>query len=131
MAQLQHCLQQADVTVTAAEQRADAAVGSIPNDALNGFPNEERAQVVSTISRGRLVWHEGALHVEPGTGRFIHLPSGGRLFEGLDTRAAAPYPAMREMQARHGFKTIRDDAAADDRHAAMRDAPERVIREEL
>lgn len=41
------------------------------------------SQVVSTISRGRLVWHEGVLNVTAGTGRLIHMPSHGPLFEGL------------------------------------------------
>ena len=40
-------------------------------------------QVTTTISRGRLVWHEGKLDVAPGTGRFIPMPTGGALFEGL------------------------------------------------
>lgn len=43
-------------------------------------------QVVSTISRGRLVWHNGKLNITRGTGRFIPTPTFGPLFEGLDKR---------------------------------------------
>lgn len=46
-------------------------------------------QVVTTISRGRLVWHNGVLDVTPGTGRFIPMPTHGMLFEGLDKQDAA------------------------------------------
>lgn len=43
------------------------------------------AQVTTTISRGRLVWHDGRLSVEPSSGRFIPLPTHSPwLFDGLD-----------------------------------------------
>jgi hypothetical protein len=44
---------------------------------------------VVTISRGRVVWENGALNVKPGTSRYVHLPTGGALFEGLGARDAA------------------------------------------
>ena len=46
-------------------------------------------QVVTTISRGRLVWHHGVLDVTPGTGRYIPMPTHGPLFDGLDKQDAA------------------------------------------
>lgn len=52
-------------------------------------------QVTSTISRGRLVWHDGQLNVTRGSGRFVAMPPGGPLFEGLGRQAgleeAFPY----------------------------------------
>ena len=41
-------------------------------------------QVVTTISRGRLVWHEGRLNVTAGSGRFVPTPPHGPLFQGLE-----------------------------------------------
>jgi hypothetical protein len=47
--------------------------------------------VVVTISRGRVVWENGRLDARPGTSRYVHLPTGGPLFEGLGKRDAARY----------------------------------------
>lgn len=41
------------------------------------------AQVVTTISQGKVVWDNGELHVVEGAGRYLKLPVGGPLFEGL------------------------------------------------
>lgn len=43
-----------------------------------------RGKVVSTVSRGRLVWHDGQLNVTRGSGRFVPTPPFGPLFDGLD-----------------------------------------------
>ena len=48
-----------------------------------------RGRVTTTISRGRVVWHEGVLEVQRGSGRQVFLPTGGPLFAGLDARGAA------------------------------------------
>ena len=48
-----------------------------------------RGRVTTTISRGRVVWHDGKLTVDKGSGRFIPLPSGGELFVGLEAKDAA------------------------------------------
>lgn len=52
--------------------------------------------MVVTVSRGRVVWEGGQLHVSPGTGRFVDLPCGGPLFQGLEDqeagRVAAEFP---------------------------------------
>ena len=50
-----------------------------------------RLQVVTTISRGRVVWHGGVLDVTAGTGRLIPMPSHGPLFEGLDLADKAQF----------------------------------------
>lgn len=43
-----------------------------------------KGRVVATVSRGRLLWEAGKLYAQPGTGRYIPLPTGGPLFDGLD-----------------------------------------------
>eukprot|EP00955_Chlamydomonas_euryale_P078598 363178-Chlamydomonas_euryale.AAC.1 len=48
-----------------------------------------KGRVVSTVSRGRLLWDAGKLYAEPGTGQYIPLPTGGPLFEGLDVQQQA------------------------------------------
>lgn len=45
-----------------------------------------KGKVVVTISGGRVVWKDGIFNVTPGTGRYLHLPPFGPLFEGLDLR---------------------------------------------
>jgi len=40
--------------------------------------------VVTTISRGKVVWYGGQLTVEEGAGRFVHRPAFGPLYQGLD-----------------------------------------------
>lgn len=45
-------------------------------------------QVVTTISRGRLVWHNGKLDVQPRTGRFVKMPLYGALHFGLGVQDA-------------------------------------------
>jgi hypothetical protein len=46
-------------------------------------------QVVVTISRGKVVWENDKLDIQEGAGRFVKLPVGGPLFEGLDALDAA------------------------------------------
>jgi len=53
-----------------------------------------RGKVVTTISRGRVVWENGSLNVEPGTGRFIPMMPFGPLFEGLKVRCPAFLDSM-------------------------------------
>ncbi|KAL6746708.1 hypothetical protein V8C86DRAFT_2933980 [Haematococcus lacustris] len=45
-----------------------------------------RGRVVTTLSRGRVVWEHGQLRVERNTGRLLALPLFGPLFEGLDAQ---------------------------------------------
>ena len=45
-----------------------------------------RGKVVTTISRGRVVWHDGVLDVERGSGRYVRLRTGGAWFEGVGER---------------------------------------------
>jgi dihydropyrimidinase len=53
------------------------------------------AQVVTTLSRGKVVWDQGKLFTKVGDGRFVPLPPFGPLFTGLDrqdaTNAKSPY----------------------------------------
>lgn len=39
--------------------------------------------MVTTISQGKVVWDGSKLHLDEGAGRFLKLPLGGPLFEGL------------------------------------------------
>lgn len=40
--------------------------------------------MVTTISRGKVVWHDGQLSVEEGAGRFVECLAFGPLYQGLD-----------------------------------------------
>jgi dihydropyrimidinase len=55
-------------------------------------------KVLTTLSRGKVVWHEGQLFTRAGEGRMVQLPPFGPLFNGLDkedkaARAESPYGA--------------------------------------
>ncbi|CAL8462951.1 g2485 [Coccomyxa elongata] len=50
---------------------------------------EVTGKVVVTISQGKVVWENDKLDIKEGAGRFIPLPVGGALFEGLDALDAA------------------------------------------
>eukprot|EP00882_Tetradesmus_deserticola_P008215 GHRQ01008660.1.p1 GENE.GHRQ01008660.1~~GHRQ01008660.1.p1 ORF type:complete len:448 (+),score=139.90 GHRQ01008660.1:97-1344(+) len=55
----------------------------------NVYEGKEIAgKVTVTISRGRLVWYKGKLDVQPGSGRFITLPTHGLLSDGLGKAGA-------------------------------------------
>lgn len=77
-----------------------------------------QGRVATTISRGRVVWHQRELSVERGSGRYVPLRTGGPLFAGLEAREAgvmAAYggaPVRREGgEARQGgdSKDTRDE----------------------
>lgn len=77
-----------------------------------------RGRVVTTVSRGRVVWHGGALNVTAGSGgRFLALPTHGPLFEGLGAQRA--WEAGEEFP--YGPAPVRRQG----------DAPARPSREEL
>ena len=47
-------------------------------------------QVTTTISRGRLAWHDGEFKLTSGTSRFVPTPPNNvRLFSGMDTLDAS------------------------------------------
>lgn len=59
----------------------------------NVYEGWEVAGVVEvTISNGKVVWENGQLNVEPGTGRFIPTPPFGKLFKGLEYERARKAP---------------------------------------
>ena len=49
-----------------------------------------RGKVVTTISRGRVVWDGEHVHLAPGSGRYVELPTRGPLFQGLEKRSVEP-----------------------------------------
>ncbi|PNH04524.1 Dihydropyrimidinase [Tetrabaena socialis] len=73
-----------------------------------------QGKVVSTISRGRLVWHQGRLRVEAGSGRFVPRRPHGPLFQGLDEqrRRAMTFPYGPTPVARDGGGGSGGDEAA-------------------
>lgn len=68
-------------------------------------PHHPSLKVVTTISRGRLVWHEGRLNITRGSGRFVATPTHGPLFAGLERRAE-PEEALLDA-ARYGGVPVR------------------------
>lgn len=45
-----------------------------------------KGKIETTISRGRLVWHDSKLDIQPGSGRYIKLPTGSDLFSSQEIR---------------------------------------------
>lgn len=45
-----------------------------------------KGKIETTISRGRLVWHDDKLDIQPGSGRYIKLPTGSDLFSSQEVR---------------------------------------------
>jgi hypothetical protein len=85
-------------------------------------------QVTTTISRGRVVWHDDKLLVKPGSGRYVPLPPGGRLFDGLGSGSNTPPAWLKDMQNKHGAKT---QHALGSCSQDVVDVERRKIREEL
>lgn len=54
-----------------------------------------KGKIETTISRGRVVWENGELNVEPGSGRYVHLPPYSYLFNGLDKIDAAYHSSLK------------------------------------
>ncbi|KAK1292249.1 hypothetical protein QJS10_CPB17g01662 [Acorus calamus] len=54
-----------------------------------------KGRVEVTISRGKVVWENGKLMVEPGYGRYVKMPPFSYLFEGLDRADAAYLSSLR------------------------------------
>ena len=69
-----------------------------------------KGKVVSTISMGRLVWNNGILNVEKGSGRYIPLKPFGPLFTGLELRDA------RELSKYGGAPVYREDSSPSPKH---------------
>jgi dihydropyrimidinase len=87
-----------------------------------------QGKVTSTISRGRLVWHDGKLDVVAGSGRFVPLPPFGPLFDGLQRQGGStverlvgafaarngPTPVQRRSANRGGERRQQAAAAGSD-----------------
>ncbi|WIA28115.1 hypothetical protein OEZ86_010692 [Tetradesmus obliquus] len=71
-----------------------------------------QGKVTVTISRGRLVWFDSKLNVEPGSGRFIPLPTHGPLFDGIDKAGADTAARLVKAFAAENGATpvVREDA---------------------
>jgi dihydropyrimidinase len=70
-----------------------------------------RGKVTTTISRGKIVWHEGKLAVERGSGQYVPLPTGGPLFAGLDARDKA---ARSGAPVKRGEVVIAEEGGAEE-----------------
>jgi hypothetical protein len=81
--------------------------------------------VVVTISRGRVVWENGRLDVRPGTSRYVHLPTFGPLFDGIDRRDASrgKFAYGETPVDRQSFEA----AAAKQKQKQQQEQPEEVV----
>eukprot|EP00775_Hariotina_reticulata_P003434 gene3434-3706_t len=88
---------------------------------------EIQGKVTVTISRGRLVWYQGKLDVQPGSGRFIELPVFGPLFDGLQQQGASPAERwMKAFAAAQGATPVVRQAAP-----TVAASPGSAVKEEL
>ncbi|PSC75311.1 Dihydroorotase [Micractinium conductrix] len=81
--------------------RAAAHHSALDTNIYEGY--KARGKVLTTISRGRLVWHEGRLNITRGSGRFVPTPTHGPLYAGLD---AVPEHSLFDV-ARYGGVPVR------------------------
>ncbi|KAG2426922.1 hypothetical protein HXX76_012708 [Chlamydomonas incerta] len=98
----------ADVIILDPRVKHTLGVGAShsPRMDTNVYEGKEiQGRVVTTISRGRLVWHEGVLDVAEGSGRYVPLPAFGPLFEGMAEQARramqlpyGPTPVVRDSE---------------------------------
>lgn len=54
-----------------------------------------QGKVEITISRGRIVWEDGKLRIDPGSGRYIMMPPFSYLFDGIEKKDAAYLSSLR------------------------------------
>ncbi len=93
-----------------------------------------QGKVVVTVSRGRVVWENGRLNVQPGTSRYVHLPTNGPLFEGLEKRDAAKlkFPLYGETPVVRGEKAEGEGGGKEgEREPLVVEEEEEVGKEEL
>lgn len=69
------------------EITADSHHSKSDTNVFEGHRGKGKVEV--TISRGRVVWKDGELRVEPGSGRYVELPPFSYLFDGIDKVDAA------------------------------------------
>lgn len=70
-----------------------------------------QGKVTTTISRGRLVWHDGKLDVPKGSGRLLRLPPCGPLFTGLEKQGSSTSEQLVNAFASRNGPTPVDRAA--------------------
>lgn len=90
-------------------------------------------KVTTTISRGRLVWHDGKLDVPKGSGRFIPLAPFGSLFEGLERQGSSTVDQLvRSFASRQGPTPVaRSQGSSEGAAAAGLGGQEQPGQEEL
>lgn len=79
-----------------------------------------QGKVTTTISRGRLVWHDGKLDVAKGSGRMLQLPPFGPLFTGLEKQGASTAEQLiNAFASRHGATPVSRGAGSAEGVAAQ------------
>ncbi|KAL6009821.1 dihydropyrimidinase [Asimina triloba] len=68
------------------EIKADAHHSRSDTNVYEGRQGKGKVEV--TISRGRVVWDNGELNIQPGTGRYINMAPYSYLFDGVDKEDA-------------------------------------------
>lgn len=84
-----------------------------------------QGKVVTTISRGRLVWHEGKLDVQQGSGRMLKLEPFGPLFQGLEKQGSSTAEQLvKQFASRNGLTPVSRAADSQEGGTAQTDREE-------
>lgn len=92
-----------------------------------------QGKVTTTISRGRLVWHDGKLDVPKGSGRFIPMAPFGSLFDGLERQGPSTVVQLvRSFASRQGpTPVIRLQGSSEGAAAGVMSGQQQPGREDL
>ena len=81
-----------------------------------------QGKVTTTISRGRLVWHDGKLDVAKGSGRLLQLSPFGPLFEGIDRQGASTAAQLlKSFSSRNGVTPVSRSDSSSSSSSGQRD----------